>query len=89
MLDQILENLEELFDNQDAGFVHDYEVIESGLTQSGLTHNGHWVRIVMLDKNTVAYASQNDSFDGEFTTGPLENAAEWIVGEIEEAAELQ
>lgn len=76
--EKIKSAIESALDNQDCGFVYDYDVVSSG-QHNGLAHNGLWMRIIKLSEDTVAYSYQSDSHDDDFATGDIEDVVEWIA----------
>lgn len=65
-LTTLIGKFKEDFSVANVGYVKDYPVDEN---------KDSWVRIIMLDKNTVVYLYQTDSMDHEFMIGTLEEAA--------------
>jgi len=73
-LQKVTEIIEEALDNQPAGFIYDYQLV-----QSTIESNGVWVRIIKLDENHVSYSEQSDSMDIDPDIGSIEDAAEKVV----------
>lgn len=73
----IEEKLFEEMDNQDAGFVLDYEIIPAG-EFNGLQHSGVHVRVIKLDENHYSFSQQSDSMDNDPAIGSLEEISEHI-----------
>jgi len=82
MKDMIFDELFAELDLADVGTVYDHEVAPAGKF-NGLDHNGVWVRVVKLNEDVFAYARQDDSMDAQFVIGNMDEAAEYIVEQID------
>ena len=82
MKDMIFDELFAELDLADVGTVYDHEIAPAGKF-NGLDHNGVWVRVVKLNEDVFAYTRQDDSMDAQFAIGNMDEAAEYIVEQID------